>query len=86
MRIANPHLRQSLAGSVASWQAGAAAAGGPLTVLLFVFGTALTAVGLVRLFVGATIFGWPTVAWAAAVTALVGPWFVTRGWLRRDRG
>ena len=85
MRMTSPRLHRSLTGSAANWQAGAVAVAGPLTVLLFVFGTALTVVGLVRLFVGASVFDWPTMAWAAAVTALVGPWFVARGWLHRDR-
>lgn len=70
---------------LAAWRMGAVALFGPLTVLVFVFGTAWSVVAVARLILALAPQGQETAAIGAAVALLVAPWVVKRGWIDRDR-
>lgn len=71
--------------AAAAWRAGAAAAFGPLVVLVFLFGTLFGAVGVVQVMAAWRPWGPEAALTAGLLTLLLGPWFVTRGWIERER-
>ena len=66
-----------------SWMRGAKAVAGPLTVIFFTYGALWGVVAVVRLLAGFAPWGLETNLWTLGLTVLVGPLFVTRGWLDR---
>ena len=78
----NPRLMRA---APAFWMRGAIAIWGPLVVLLPLFVGLVGAVGVLQVTLGLTPWGRDAICWAAGLTAILGPWFVTRGWIERDR-